>query len=148
MPKPSCSRPSQRLRQIMANTSAAPWTSGRSSSDTRPRNRTGAPRRSARRSSRARSRPLPAMASTRSGSGRGEPADGVDQPVEALAGHQPAEPEHDRRAPGSRPNRWRVGGPLLGVERVEPVGCRRPGGTTTVGTAACAPAARAASAAG
>ena len=45
MPKPSCSSPPQRLRHTIANTSAQPYSCGRSSSGTRPRKRT-APARS------------------------------------------------------------------------------------------------------
>jgi hypothetical protein len=42
MPKPSCSSPPQRLRHSIAYTSAHPYSRGRSSLLTRPRNRTGA----------------------------------------------------------------------------------------------------------
>ena len=83
MPKPSASRPAQRSRHTIANTSPDRYTAGRSSSLTRPRNRTRAasPSRAARASRRRRSRPSPAMASCTSSSSSASASSRTSKPL-------------------------------------------------------------------
>ena len=99
MPNPSASSPPQRSRHSIANTSAARCASGRSSSETRPRNRTRSarPRGAARFSSRARSRPPPTIATITSA---GSVPSASMQHVEALARDEPARAEHDAGVDG------------------------------------------------
>ena len=111
MPKPSASSPPHRSRHGMQNTSALAYRRGNeSSSGTRPRNRT---RDAIAAAFGARGEALPVAAAPRDRELHvGQPGDRVDEHVEALAGHQPADPEHERplgieaeRATGRGPRR-------------------------------------------
>ena len=92
MPKPSASRPAHRSRHSMANTSARRVQVGSSASGTRPRSRARPGSRAARRASRPASRPVPAIGDLHAV----EAGHGVEQHVEPLAGHEPADAEHER----------------------------------------------------
>ena len=85
MPNPSCSSPPQRLRHSIANTSAQPYSSARSSSGTRPSIAPALWCASPRRSSRDRSRPLPPIATRRSGRVAPAPPTPLED-IHALAG--------------------------------------------------------------
>ena len=128
MPKPSCSRPAQRLRHSMANTSAQPYRAGMSSSaHAAEQPRPGAPVAGDQAISRARSRPPPPMATRRSGSGRRQPGRRLDQHVHALAGHEPARGHDQRRRLGQA--EARAGrGPLARGRAGGTARCRRRAG--------------------
>ena len=129
MPKPSCSSPAQRLRHSMAKTSAQPYRAGRSSSGTRPSNRTGARSRPTSRSSRA---PVPARPRRWRPPGRVAP--GASRAAASISTSIPLRGTSRLRLdapPARRPAGRTAPAALarsLGVERPEPLGST-PGGT-------------------
>ena len=115
IPKPSCSSPPHRVRHGMANTSAAPCRSGRSSWSMRPKNVTGATRCSAAGRRRRRwSRPRPAMTSWRSryreascptaSMTTSKPCRGTSREIDATSSASAGNPNRARRR-GARPRR-------------------------------------------
>ena len=144
MPKPSCSRPNQRSRHSMANTSADASNGDSDASSMRPTKRTGAPARRARRSRRARSRPRPANTTCRSGRRRAtiaaasmstsNPLRGTRRLRPTITGASGSSPSERRAAARSTSSR--------GVKRPTST----PGGMSTVGS--CRFAQRSASRAG
>ena len=128
MPKPSCSRPSQRDRQSMTIRSAAPSHSGSRLSRTRPVKVTGARWRATSFSRRPRSRPTPPMATVSDGklsrSRRRTRGSACPCPCAARGARTTRRAARGRRRPGSGAPR----GAARGCERVEPR-VSTPGGT-------------------
>ena len=132
MPNPSCSRPSHRLRHSMAKTSAAPTRRGRSASDTAAEQ---ADRGAVLGDPAGQAVGVPAP----TGDGHGQighvgpqPDGGVDEHVHPLAGHQPADADHQRpvgREAEVGPGR----GPLVAAESGRNRSRSTPGGISTTG---------------
>ena len=106
---------------------------GRSSWLTRPTIRTGAPVDAMSRSRRPRSRPPPPMATREVGWRGGERGRRPDEHVHPLAGHEPAE-AHDERPVGGQPEVLARGAPAPRRRADGSARCRRPGGTSTLGS--------------
>ena len=124
---PPARGPRHRLRHSMAkHVGARRRATGRSSSGTRPRNRTGRPGLAASRSRRLAVAAGAGDGDLEVGAAGGQGGGGLDEHVDALAGHEPADADHERRVgveaeaararPGARRRRagWKRSGSTPG----------------------------------